>query len=168
MGDHYSCPASRRSRRAFGSTATPRRPPNHYVSIFKNSRIVTTSRYGEAGPLPKGTVLTVIFELEGQRFMGLNGGPLFKFSEAISMMVACDTQDEIDAFWEKLSAGGEKGRCGWLKDKFGVSWQVVPSMLSELMGGGDAARGNRVMTALMRMNKLDIAALRRAGENAAA
>ncbi len=99
---------------------------NHYVSIFKNSRIVTTSRYGEAGPLPKGTVLTVIFELEGQRFMGLNGGPLFKFSEAISMMVACDTQDEIDAFWEKLSAGGEKGRCGWLKDKFGVSWQVMP------------------------------------------
>jgi Uncharacterized protein conserved in bacteria len=92
---------------------------------------VTTSRYGEAGPLPKGTVLTVIFELEGQRFMGLNGGPLFKFSEAISMMVACDTQDEIDAFWEKLSAGGEKGRCGWLKDKFGVSWQVIPSMLSE-------------------------------------
>ena len=141
---------------------------NHYVSIFKNSRIVTTSRYGEAGPLPKGTVLTVIFELEGQRFMGLNGGPLFKFSEAISMMVACDTQDEIDAFWEKLSAGGEKGRCGWLKDKFGVSWQVVPSMLSELMGGGDAARANRVMTALMRMNKLDIAALRRAGEDVAA
>lgn len=141
---------------------------DHYVSIFKNSRIVTTSRYGEAGPLPKGTVLTVIFELEGQRFMGLNGGPLFKFSEAISMMVACDTQDEIDAFWEKLSAGGEKGRCGWLKDKFGVSWQVVPSMLSELMGGGDAARANRVMTALMRMNKLDIAALRRAGENVAA
>jgi predicted 3-demethylubiquinone-9 3-methyltransferase (glyoxalase superfamily) len=141
---------------------------NHYVSIFKNSRIVTTSRYGEAGPLPKGTVLTVIFELEGQRFMGLNGGPLFKFSEAISMMVTCDTQDEIDAFWEKLSAGGEKGRCGWLKDKFGVSWQVVPSMLSEIMSGGDAARGNRVMTALMRMNKLDIAALRRAGENVAA
>lgn len=141
---------------------------NHYVSIFKNSRIVTTSRYGEAGPLPKGTVLTVIFELEGQRFMGLNGGPLFKFSEAISMMVACDTQDEIDRFWDKLSAGGEKGRCGWLKDRFGVSWQVVPSMLSELMGGGDAARANRVMTALMRMNKLDIAALRRAGEDVAA
>ena len=141
---------------------------NHYVSIFPNSRIVTTSRYGEAGPLPKGTVLTVIFELEGQRFMGLNGGPLFKFSEAISMMVACDTQDEIDRFWDKLSAGGEKGRCGWLKDRFGVSWQVVPSMLSELMGGGDAARANRVMTALMRMNKLDIAALRRAGEDVAA
>jgi predicted 3-demethylubiquinone-9 3-methyltransferase (glyoxalase superfamily) len=140
---------------------------NHYVSIFKNSRIVTTSRYGEAGPLPKGTVLTVIFELEGQRFMGLNGGPLFKFSEAISMMVACDTQDEIDAFWEKLSAGGEKGRCGWLKDRFGVSWQVVPSMLSEIMSG-DGAHSNRVMTALMRMNKLDIAALRRAGESAAA
>ena len=140
---------------------------NHYVSIFKNSRIVTTSRYGEVGPLPKGTVLIVIFELEGQRFMGLNGGPLFKFSEAISMMVACDTQDEIDAFWEKLSAGGEKGRCGWLKDRFGVSWQVVPSMLSELMSG-DGAPGNRVMTALMRMNKLDIAALRRAGDSAAA
>jgi predicted 3-demethylubiquinone-9 3-methyltransferase (glyoxalase superfamily) len=141
---------------------------NHYVSIFNNSRIVTTSRYGDGGPLPKGTVLTVIFELEGQRFMGLNGGPLFKFSEAISMMVACDTQDEIDIFWEKLSAGGEKSRCGWLKDKFGLSWQVVPAMLSEILGGGDAARSNRVMSALMRMNKLDIATLRQAGENVAA
>jgi predicted 3-demethylubiquinone-9 3-methyltransferase (glyoxalase superfamily) len=140
---------------------------NHYVSIFPNARIVTTSRYGDAGPLPKGTILTVIFELEGQRFMGLNGGSLFKFSEAISMMVSCDTQDEIDMFWEKLSAGGEKGRCGWLKDRFGVSWQVVPSSLSELIGG-DAARANRVMSALMPMNKLDIATLRRAGENVAA
>jgi predicted 3-demethylubiquinone-9 3-methyltransferase (glyoxalase superfamily) len=141
---------------------------NHYVSIFNNSRIVSTSRYGDAGPLPKGTVLIVVFELEGQRFMALNGGPLFKFSEAISMTVACDTQDEIDMFWEKLSAGGEKGRCGWLKDKFGLSWQVVPSMLSELLGGGNAARSNRVMSAVMRMNKLDIATLRQAGENVAA
>jgi predicted 3-demethylubiquinone-9 3-methyltransferase (glyoxalase superfamily) len=141
---------------------------NHYVSIFGNARIVTTSRYGDAGPLPKGSVLTVVFELEGQRFMGLNGGPLFKFSEAISMVVACDTQDEIDMFWEKLSAGGAKSRCGWLKDKFGVSWQVVPSMLDEIMGGGDAARSNRVMSAVLRMDKLDIATLRRAGESAAA
>jgi predicted 3-demethylubiquinone-9 3-methyltransferase (glyoxalase superfamily) len=141
---------------------------NHYVSIFPNARIVKTSRYGDAGPLPKGTVLTVVFELEGQRFMALNGGPLFKFSEAISLMISCDTQDEIDAFWDKLSAGGEKGRCGWLKDKFGLSWQVVPSMLGEIMGGGDAERSSRVMSALMRMNKLDIAALRRAGESVAA
>jgi predicted 3-demethylubiquinone-9 3-methyltransferase (glyoxalase superfamily) len=141
---------------------------NHYVSIFPNARIVNLSRYGEAGPLPKGTVLTVVFELEGQRFMALNGGPMFKFSEAISLMVSCDTQDEIDMFWEKLSAGGQPGRCGWLKDKFGLSWQVIPSMLGEIIAGGDAARSNRVMSALMCMNKLDIAGLRAAGESAAA
>jgi predicted 3-demethylubiquinone-9 3-methyltransferase (glyoxalase superfamily) len=139
-----------------------------YTSVFKNSKIKSTTYWGNTGPGPKGSVLTVLFDLDGAEFMALNGGPEFKFSEAISLSVECKDQREIDEYWEKLSMGGEKGQCGWLKDKFGVSWQVVPSMLSELMGGGDAARGNRVMTALMRMNKLDIAALRRAGENVAA
>ncbi|HAH65203.1 MAG TPA: hypothetical protein DCL72_06950, partial [Rhizobiales bacterium] len=98
---------------------------NHYMSIFKNSRIVSLSRYGEAGPLPKGTALTVIFELEGQRFQALNSGPYFKFTEAISLSVSCGTQAELDGFWERLSEGGEQGQCGWLKDKFGLSWQIV-------------------------------------------
>lgn len=139
---------------------------NHYVSIFASSRIVTVSRYGDAGPLPKGTVLVIIFELEGQRFMALNGGPHFKFTEAISLSVSCDTQDEIDGFWEKLSAGGEKGRCGWLKDKFGLSWQIVPSMMGEMMQ--DAERSSRVMAEVLRMNKLDITTLQRAYEGRAA
>ena len=129
---------------------------NHYVSIFPNARIVNLSRYGEAGPLPKGTVLTVVFELEGQRFMALNGGPMFKFSEAISLMVSCDTQDEIDMFWEKLSAGGQPGRCGWLKDKFGLSWQIVPTVLGQLISDPDPEKSSRVMKAMMQMDKLDI------------
>lgn len=135
---------------------------NHYVSIFGNSRIVTVSHYGDAGPLPKGTVLVIIFELEGQRFMALNGGPHFKFTEAISLSVSCDTQAEIDTFWEELSAGGEKGRCGWLKDKFGLSWQIVPSIMGEMMQ--DAQRSSRVMAEVLRMHKLDIATLQRAYE----
>jgi predicted 3-demethylubiquinone-9 3-methyltransferase (glyoxalase superfamily) len=135
---------------------------NHYMSIFKNSRIVRLSRYGEGAHLPKGTVLTVLFELEGQRFQALNGGPYFKFTEAISLSVSCDTQAELDGFWEKLSAGGEKGRCGWLKDKFGLSWQIVPSVLGEMMQDQDAGKTNRVMAALMRMNKLEIAGLKQA------
>jgi predicted 3-demethylubiquinone-9 3-methyltransferase (glyoxalase superfamily) len=138
---------------------------NHYISIFADSRIVTVSRYGDAGPLPKGTVLVIIFELEGQRFMALNGGPHFKFTEAISLSVSCDTQAEIDAFWEKLSAGGEKGRCGWLKDKFGLSWQIVPSMMGEVMQ--DVESSSRVMPEVLRMNKLDIATIRRAYESGA-
>ena len=140
---------------------------NHYISIFANSRIVTLSRYGDAGPLPKGTVLTIIFELEGQRFMALNGGPHFKFTEAISLSVSCDTQAELDRFWESLSAGGEKGRCGWLKDKFGLSWQIVPSVLGEMMQDKDAERSNRVMAALLRMNKLDIEGLQLARDGKA-
>jgi predicted 3-demethylubiquinone-9 3-methyltransferase (glyoxalase superfamily) len=140
---------------------------NHYISIFANSRIVTLSRYGDAGPLPKGTVLTIIFELEGQRFMALNGGPHFKFTEAISLSVSSDTQAELDRFWEKLSAGGEKGRCGWLKDKFGLSWQIVPSVLGEMMQDKDAERSNRVMAALLRMNKLDIEGLQLARDGGA-
>jgi predicted 3-demethylubiquinone-9 3-methyltransferase (glyoxalase superfamily) len=135
---------------------------SHYTSIFKNSRIVSLSRYGEAGPLPKGTVLTVVFELEGQRFMALNGVPHFKFTEAISLSLSCDTQTELDGFWEKLSAGGEKGQCGWLKDKFGLSWQIVPSDLGEMIQDKDAVRSNRVMAALMHMKKLDIAGLKQA------
>jgi predicted 3-demethylubiquinone-9 3-methyltransferase (glyoxalase superfamily) len=140
---------------------------NHYISIFANSRIVTLSRYGDAGPLPKGTVLTIIFELEGQRFMALNGGPHFKFTEAISLSVSCDTQAELDRFWEKLSAGGEKGRCGWLKDKFGLSWQIVPSVLGEMMQDKHAERSNRVMATLLRMNKLDIEGLQLARDGMA-
>jgi predicted 3-demethylubiquinone-9 3-methyltransferase (glyoxalase superfamily) len=135
---------------------------SHYTSIFPNSRVVTVSHYGDAGSLPKGTVLVIIFELAGQRFMALNGGPHFKFTEAISLSVSCDTQAELDAFWEKLSAGGEKGRCGWLKDKFGLSWQVVPSVMGEMMQ--DREKSSRVMAEVLRMNKLDIAALQRASQ----
>ena len=137
---------------------------NHYVSIFPNARIVSLSRYGEAGPLPKGTVLTVVFELEGQRFMALNGGPMFKFSEAISLMVSCDTQDEIDMFWEKLSAGGQPGRCGWLKDKFGLSWQITPKRLIDLISSKDKATATRVMQAMLKMHKIDIVTLERAAQ----
>ena len=125
---------------------------NHYTSIFPNSRVVTISHYGDAGPLPKGTVLVIIFELAGQRFMALNGGPHFKFTEAISLTVSCDTQAELDAFWEKLSVGGEKGRCGWL----------VPSVMGEMMQ--DREKSSRVMAEVLRMNKLDIAALQHAYE----
>lgn len=138
-----------------------------YISIFKNSRIASLSRYGEAGPLPKRTVLAVIFELEGQRFMALNGGPRFKFTEAISLNVSCRTQTELDDLWEKLSAGGEKGQCGWLKDKFGLSWQIVPSVLGEMMQDQDAEKANRVMAAVMGMDKLDIADLKRAYDGGA-
>jgi predicted 3-demethylubiquinone-9 3-methyltransferase (glyoxalase superfamily) len=137
---------------------------NFYVSIFKNSKITSLSRYGDAGPLPKGTVMVVTFELDGEKFMGLNGGPLFKFSEAISFVVKCETQAEVDHFWEKLTAGGgQPGRCGWLKDKYGLSWQIVPTALEEMMSEGDAGKSNKVMKALMQMDKLDIQGLRRAG-----
>ncbi len=135
---------------------------NHYLSIFKNARIESLSRYGEGMPLPKGTVLTIIFELDGQRFMALNGGPHFKFTEAISLTVSCDTQTELDSFWEKHSAGGVKGRWGWLKDKFGLSWQILPSSMGEMMQDQDASRTSRVMAAVMCMDKLDIADLQRA------
>ena len=134
----------------------------HYMGIFANSRIVNLSRYGEGAQLPKGTALVVQFELEGQRFQALNGGPMFKFTEAISMSVRCEDQAEVDHFWDTLSAGGQPSRCGWLKDKFGLSWQVVPSMLGEVMGGPDAVRAQRVMSALMGMTKIDIAGLKRA------
>jgi len=133
-----------------------------YVSVFTNSRIVKTVRYGEAGPGPTGSVMTVAFELNGVPFTALNGGPLFHFSEAISFVVNCQSQSEVDVLWEKLSAGGEPGRCGWLKDKYGLSWQLVPTVLPVLLGDPDAAKAQRTMQAMLKMDKLDIAALERA------
>ena len=134
----------------------------HYTAIFKNSKLLNVVRYGDAGPGPTGSVMTVEFELEGRHFLGLNGGPQFKFNEAISLQVYCDTQSEIDELWSKLGAGGEPGPCGWLKDKFGLSWQVTPSVLPELVSDSDAAASQRVMRAMMQMKKLDIAALQAA------
>lgn len=135
-----------------------------YVSIFKNSRIISVSRYGEGGPGPEGSVMTGTFILDGQQFIALNGGPVFKFTEAISMFVNCETQDEVDELWEKLSDGGSKGQCGWLKDKFGLSWQVVPTELSKLLGNPDPVKSKRVMEAMLQMSKIDIAKLRLAYE----
>ncbi len=141
---------------------------NFYTAIFKNSRITHISRYGETGREvhggKPGSVLTVAFELNGQSFTGLNGGPLFKFNEAISFQIECATQEEIDYYWERLGAGGpvEAKQCGWLKDKFGVSWQVVPANLSDLLTGPDSKASDRTMSALLKMKKLDIAALQRA------
>jgi predicted 3-demethylubiquinone-9 3-methyltransferase (glyoxalase superfamily) len=135
-----------------------------YTSIFKHSKITNVSRYGEGGRFPKGTALTVTFQLEGQDFMALNGGPEYKPSPAISLFVNCETQAEVDELWEQLSAGGKPGRCGWLEDKFGVSWQIVPAALGELMQGKDPERSQRVMKALLQMNKLDVEELRRAYE----
>jgi predicted 3-demethylubiquinone-9 3-methyltransferase (glyoxalase superfamily) len=135
---------------------------NHYVSIFKNSRIVSIMRYGDAGPGPKGSVMSANFQLEGQDFIALNGGPQFKFTEAISLFVRCETQEEVDDLWTKLAAPGQKGQCGWIKDKFGLSWQIVPSVLGEMLQDKDAKRSGRVMRALMQMDKLDIGVLKQA------
>jgi len=141
-----------------------------YCSIFRNSRILSISRYGEAGHeihgKPAGSVLTVAFELDGQVFTALNGGPVFKFNEAISLQVNCDTQEELDHYWDRLSAGGDETaqQCGWLKDKYGVSWQIVPTVLPDMMTDADSRKTERVMTALLKMKKLDIAELKRAYE----
>ena len=137
---------------------------NLYVSVFKDARILGTTRYGQEGfGRQAGTVMTVDFELEGQKFLGLNGGPQFKFSEAISFQIMCETQDEIDYFWDKLTAGGgRESQCGWLKDKFGLSWQVVPTALVEILKGSDAAGAQRVTKAFMQMKKFDIEALKKA------
>jgi len=135
-----------------------------YISIFKNSKILNVARYGEAGPGPNGTVMTATFQLDGQEFVALNGGPHFKFTEAISFVVYCQTQEEVDEFWEKLSEGGEKSRCGWLKDKFGLSWQIVPTILAELYQAKDAEKTRRVMEAMLQMDKLDIKTLKQAYE----
>ena len=133
-----------------------------YTSIFKKAKAGRVIRYGEAGPGPKGTVMSVAFELEGQEFIALNGGPIFTFSPAISFFVDCKTQAEIDELWEKLSAGGEKGKCGWLKDKYGISWQIVPSALSRLLHDKSPTKSKKVMEAMFKMTKLDIKALKRA------
>ncbi len=135
---------------------------NFYASIFKNSKIGNVTRYGEAGPGPKGTVMSATFELEGQEFYALNGGPMFKFTEAISFFINCETQQEVDELWEKLSEGGEKSRCGWLKDKYGLSWQVIPTALGKMLGDKDPEKSKRVMQAMMQMSKIDIAALKQA------
>jgi predicted 3-demethylubiquinone-9 3-methyltransferase (glyoxalase superfamily) len=137
-----------------------------YVSIFRNSKILGVSRYGEHGPGPKGTVMVVRFELDGQEFCALNGGPHFTFSPAVSFVVNCGNQREVDEMWEKLSQGGEQQRCGWLKDKYGVSWQIVPTVLPDLLQGANSERSNRVMNAVMQMNKLEIEGLQRAYEQA--
>ncbi len=135
---------------------------NLYTSIFKNSKVVSVTRYGEAGPGPKGSVMSVTFQLEGQQFMGLNAGPQFSFTPAISFYVNCQTQKEVDDLWEKLSAGGEKGRCGWLKDKFGLSWQIIPAALGELLGNKDPEKSERAMQAMLQMDKIDISKLQQA------
>ena len=135
-----------------------------YISVFKNSRVVNVARYTEAGPRPAGTVMTVEFELDGQRFIGINGGPEFTFSEAVSFMISCETQEEIDYYWDQLTEGGEEGPCGWLKDKFGLSWQVVPTGMDELFADPDPTRAERAMRAMFGMRKLDIATLRSAAD----
>lgn len=137
---------------------------NFYTSIFPNSKIENVVRYGDAGPGPKGAVMTASFNLEGQAFIALNGGPMYKFTEAISFVVNCETQEEVDNYWNKLSEGGEEGRCGWLKDKYGLSWQIVPTILSKLLGDKDAEKAKKVMMAMMQMNKIDIPALKNAYE----
>jgi predicted 3-demethylubiquinone-9 3-methyltransferase (glyoxalase superfamily) len=140
----------------------------YYTGIFKNSRIVKTSHYGRAGQeihgMPPGSVMVIAFELEGQPFSALNGGPVFKFNEAVSLVVSCETQEEIDDYWDKLTQGGDPQaqQCGWLKDKFGLSWQVVPTILSDLVGDPDSSKSQRAMSAMMQMKKLDIATLKRA------
>ena len=135
---------------------------NFYVSIFRNSKIGSVSRYGEAGPGAKGSVMSATFQLEGQDFLALNGGPQYSFTPAISMFVNCDTQEEVDFFWDRLSEGGRENQCGWLQDKFGLSWQVIPTTLGELLGDRNREKANRVMQAMLQMKKIDIAKLREA------
>ena len=135
-----------------------------YISVFENSRVVNVTHYPEAAPRAAGTVMTVEFELDGQRFVGINGGPQFKFDEAVSFQIDCETQDEVDYYWERLSEGGQEGPCGWLKDRYGLSWQVVPSGMDEVFADADPKRAERAMKAMLGMGKLDIAALRSAAD----
>jgi|SRR4051812_42624825 len=137
---------------------------NFYTSVFKNSRIVNVARYNEAAPRKAGTVMTVEWEIDGQRFVGINGGPQFTFSEAVSFQIHCADQDEVDYYWEKLTDGGSEGPCGWLKDKFGLSWQVVPEGMDALLSNPDQEKAKRAMEAMFKMKKLDIATLQRAAE----
>ena len=135
---------------------------NFYISVFKDSKVVSIARYGEVGPEPEGTVMTAKFMIEGQEFITLNGGPMFTFSQAISFVVNCESQEEIDYYWENLSEGGQKQGPGWLKDKYGLSWQVVPTVLEEMMSDEDPEKSNRVMTAMLQMTKIDIEKLKQA------
>ena len=141
---------------------------NFYTSLFKNSKIVNVARYDEAGAMasgrPKGSVMTVTFQIDGQEFIALNGGPVFKFTEAISFFVNCETQEEVDELWNKLTEGGEEGQCGWLKDRFGLSWQIAPTALGEMLADPDPAKAQRVMKAMLQMKKIDIAKLKQAYE----
>jgi predicted 3-demethylubiquinone-9 3-methyltransferase (glyoxalase superfamily) len=141
---------------------------NFYVSVFKNSRIVDVTRYTDAGPREAGMVMTIEFELDGQRFVGINGGPEFTFDEAVSFAIMCGDQDEVDSYWEQLTDGGEEGPCGWLKDRFGLSWQVVPTGMEEMLHDPDPARAERAMRAMLGMRKIDIAAIRSAADGVAA
>ena len=141
---------------------------NFYTSLFKNSKITNMARYDEAGAKasgqPKGSIMTVVFQIDGQEFMALNGGPAFKFTEAVSFVVNCETQEEVDELWHKLTEGGEEVQCGWLKDKYGLSWQIVPTVLDEMISDPDPAKAQRVMEAMLQMKKIDIAGLKRAYE----
>ena len=139
---------------------------NLYVSVFKNSKVVSVRRYGKAGPGPEGTVMTGTFQIEGQEFFVLNGGPQYKFTPAISLFVNCETQEEVDELWEKLSAGGRKDRCGWLQDKYGLSWQIIPSTLGKMLGDKDPKKANSVMQAMLQMDKIDINKLKQAYDKA--
>ena len=139
---------------------------DYYTSVFPNSRILSTSRYGDAGPRPKGSFMSATFELEGQEFIALNGGPSFSFAPGISLFVSCETQDEVDELWHKLSDGGREVACGWLTDRFGVSWQVVPRVLGEMLNDPDPEKAHAVMSAMLQMTKLEIDGLRRAYESA--
>jgi predicted 3-demethylubiquinone-9 3-methyltransferase (glyoxalase superfamily) len=141
---------------------------NFYISIFKNSKMGKISRYGDAGPGPKGSVMSLTFQIEGQEFFALNGGPHFKFTPAISFFVNCETQQEVDDLWEKLSAGGRTDRCGWLQDKFGLSWQIIPTVLGQLLGDKDPQRAKRAMQAMLQMTKIDGKALQQAAEGKSA
>lgn len=135
---------------------------NLYISIFRNSKVLSVTRHGEAGPGPRGTVMAATFQLEGQQFYALNGGPLYKFTPAISLFVSCETQQEVDELWDKLSAGGRQDRCGWLQDRFGLSWQIIPTALTRLMADKDPAKAARVMKAMLQMGKIEIAKLEQA------
>jgi predicted 3-demethylubiquinone-9 3-methyltransferase (glyoxalase superfamily) len=135
-----------------------------YVSLFKNSRMGAVARYGDAGPGPKGTAMSVQFQLNGQDFYALNGGPIFKFTEAISLFINCESQEEVDQLWDKLSEGGSKSQCGWLKDRYGLSWQVIPTVLGRLLGDKDPVKSQRVMGAMLKMTKIDIKKLEQAYE----
>jgi len=137
---------------------------NLYVSVFKNSKVVSVTRYGEAGPGPKGTVMAATFELEGQQFYALNGGPQYKFTPAISLFVSCETQQEVDELWNKLSTDGHKDRCGWLQDKYGLSWQIIPSVLGKMLGDKNPRKSQNVMKAMLQMDKIDIGKLKQAYE----